>query len=571
MPTLRPTDPDRAEREPADLPPSRPLLRPVLRWARWALVFLLAFTFLRGAVWAVTFPAWFGPDEDYHFLYVENLTMRGEIPNNKTKLFSREYTLATNSMHYTEYGNRRRTTFDQDDPKRSVRELENVSDADRTGVEIGRGVGVVHPPLYHAAGWVVNASLGDASAFTRFTALRWMTSLFGVLAVYAAWLLAAQVFRQEALRLLVAFLVAVQPIIGILSGIVNHDMLLIAFETAAVAMLLFLLRSPPRARQGLWVGVPIALALLVKTTALVLIPIAGLAYAGQWLVNRQRGREVLRSLGLAAAVVLVGAGWWYIGGVVVNETITGKVNSPPTADTSTPFTPGEVWTLVKAWTGYTYRTYWFHNFWYEAPRNSPYFYIPAYIGAMGFLGLGMLAFRRWRELLSPERPLVRQLVLLVVLVFALYLPVLAVDIKHYYDGQGFSMVAGRYLMPAYAGVVVLLIAALRELFDRRAQPVVFSALAVLAAAFGWKVWTANYLYRYYGTEADSWSTLFRRMSFDRPEFVNATTLTIAMALLFASLLAALACVVAGHLPPGAGARVAAKLPRRRRRGPAEAA
>lgn len=77
MPTLRPTDPDRAEREPADLPPSRPLLRPIARWARWALVFLLAFTFLRGAVWAVTFPSWLGPDEDYHFLYIENLTKIG--------------------------------------------------------------------------------------------------------------------------------------------------------------------------------------------------------------------------------------------------------------------------------------------------------------------------------------------------------------------------------------------------------------------------------------------------------------------------------------------------------------
>ena len=52
-------------------PPTRPRLFPSLRWARWALVFLLAFTLLRGVVWSNSYPAFFGGDEDYHFLYAE--------------------------------------------------------------------------------------------------------------------------------------------------------------------------------------------------------------------------------------------------------------------------------------------------------------------------------------------------------------------------------------------------------------------------------------------------------------------------------------------------------------------
>ena len=52
-----------------DLPPSRPALLPPNGWARLALVLLLCFTFFRGVLWADVMPLFYGPDEDYHFLY----------------------------------------------------------------------------------------------------------------------------------------------------------------------------------------------------------------------------------------------------------------------------------------------------------------------------------------------------------------------------------------------------------------------------------------------------------------------------------------------------------------------
>jgi hypothetical protein len=542
-------------------------LRPALRWARWALIFLLAFTFLRGAVWAMTFPSWYGPDEDYHFLYIERLTVEHSFPSKDKPFYPLEYPKATDSMKYHDYYGGPRPDFGTDDPKRSVRAVENLPESDRRGEQEGRGVGVVHPPLYHALGAVVNWALGDRSTFTRYAAIKWLTSLFGVLAVYAAWLLAAQLFRQEPLRLLVAFLVATQPMVALLSGIVNHDELLIATMTLAAAMLLFLLRTEPRARQGLWVGIPIALALLVKATALILIPIAAIAYAVQWLVNRDRGREVLRSMALAGGVVLVGAGWWYLGGLIFNSTLTGEVAGPVADSDAAPFTLGHTWSLAREWTGYTYRTYWFHHYWYEAPRSSPIYYLPGFIGALGALGLGLLAWSLRRTFLSRENPLLRQAAFLVLLALALYVPLLVVDLRHWYDGQGFSMTGGRYLLPAYAGVAALLVVGLRELFAERTQPVVFSALAALSALFCWKVWTVNYVHRYYGDSKASWQTIFRNMSFDRPEFVTATTLRVAVGLVFASLLGAVVCVAAGSRPPreGAVARGRAGLRRRRAR------
>ena len=62
-------------------PAARPSFLPASRWARGALALLLAFTLLRGGMWAVEQPYFWAPDEDYHFLYVEHLTTQGSLPS----------------------------------------------------------------------------------------------------------------------------------------------------------------------------------------------------------------------------------------------------------------------------------------------------------------------------------------------------------------------------------------------------------------------------------------------------------------------------------------------------------
>jgi hypothetical protein len=538
-----------------------------VRWARWALVFLLAFTFLRGAVWAVTFPAFFGPDEDYHFLYAEYLTTQHALPDPDKELYPREYPRLVEAMHYDDYCCGPRITFDHHDPKYSLKVASHFPRSWREPFEMGRGVGVVHPPLYQASGALVNRSLDDYNVFTRFMAVRWMTSLMGVLAVFAAWLLAAQVFRSESLRLLVAFLVSVQPMIGLLSGIVNHDTLVIATFTLSMAFMLFLLRAPPAPRQGLWLGGAIALGLLTKSTCLVLIPLAGLAYAGQALAHRGQLRTVVRSALRAGIAIAVLAGWWYAYNLIEHGTLTGAVAESGKSSSPTPLTLDNLWTWTKQWTGFTYRTYWFHHSWSEAPRNASYFYLPGYVGLVGMAGVALLVARCRRDLLTTDRPLLRQALLLTITAVALYLSFLWVDIGHVRNGSGFSMTGGRYLLPAYAGVATLLVAGLRELVSRRAQPLVFSGLAAVAAWFCWSVYTRSYVHRYYGDDLQPWRTILRNMTFDRPEFVTVTTLRIAMALIFLTLVAAVVSVVAGNLPPGARERLrTVRRPRAARRG-----
>jgi hypothetical protein len=108
-------------------------------------------------------------------------------------------------------------------------------------------------------------------------------------------------------------------------------------------------------------------------------------------------------------------------------------------------------------------------------------------------------------------------------------------------------------------VAVLFLLGVRALVGRREQ-LAMGAIAVVAAAFCWKAWTENYVFRYYGSGGPhhalslppgGWHELFRRMSFDRPGIVTATSLEIVFLLALASLAGAAVLAVLGPRRAGA--------------------
>jgi 4-amino-4-deoxy-L-arabinose transferase-like glycosyltransferase len=510
--------------------PARPRLLPSSRWTKWALALLVVFTFVRGGMWAMTQPYFWAPDEDYHFLYVEYLTTQHALPDPDKPLYPDEYPLVIGAMKYDQYSSVARSDF-SGDPKASVRRLDHLPDRLRDPHVAGRGVAVVHAPLYYLTGALVNGALGDTSPFTRIAAVRWVSSAIGALFVFFAWLLAAQVFRREYLQLTVALLVAVQPMVGFISGIVSNDIAASAGFTAALALLLFILRTPPRAAQGLWVGGAIALALLTKSTALALLPLAALAYLGQGFTWRDRRREALRSAGIALGVVALLAGWWYVRSLIVYGSPTGQTTQVVPHGSGEPLS--HVFSIASEWTRLTYRTYWWHFYWWEAPRNSAWFFLPYAVGAVGGLGLVVAAWRYRRALLAVREPILRQAILMVLAILVLYVPPLAADILRRLNGSGFILVAGRFLLPAYPAAAALLVLGLRELFRRRLLPWACGIVMALATVFCWHIWTDTYVHRYFGNAG--WGELFRRMSFDRPEFVTPTTYWLAMIVMGVSL------------------------------------
>jgi hypothetical protein len=504
---------------------ARPALLPESRPARLALAALVAFALLRGLLFGVTTPPFWGPDEDYHFLYADRLVTQQALPDPDKPLYTREFLAVDEAVDYGSYCCRETRRF-RGDPKAAVAELARLGDDEREPSAVERGVGVVHPPLYHAAAAAVDFVLGGASILTRATWLRALSALFGALAVYFAWLLAAQVFRGERLQLLAAFVVAVQPMLGYVSGIVNHDSALIAFSTAALAMMVFVLRSPPLRAQGAWLGGALVLALLVKGSALALLPLAALALAGQALVWPERRRETLRSALVATAIVALLAGPWYVRAALAYDSATGATTplsaERPGAGQSASLANLVSWT--KEWTGLTYRTYWWHYDFNSAPAASPSKFIPAFLGAIAMLGLLMLGWRERRRLRDPDGPVLRQAVLLVLAALAFYLPFLAVDLMRRADGQPFFVTGGRYLLPAFAGVAVLFLLGVGQLVRREAERLVLWSIGAAALVFGGFVYAKYTLQQYIGFVEPG--EILRRLTFDRPAFVTSATVVL---------------------------------------------
>lgn len=547
-----PADPEAVDR---GQPPSRPRLLPRTSRQRLCLALLLGFTLVKGLIWGVTVPYFWGPDEDYHFLYAERIAVEHKLPDPDAPLYPREYWNLQLLTNYDEFCCGPRKTF-SGDPKASVHALANVPRADRVGSTEGRGVGVVHPPLFYGAAAGVDAALGDASLITRIQLVRFVAALFGALAVWFAWILAAQVLRRFREQAFAAFLVAVQPVFSYLTGIVNHDTALIAFSTAALAQMLFMLRTRPRAAQGAWLGGALVLALMVKGSALALLPLAGLTYLGQWLTWRPDRRELLRSAALAFGLALVLAGWWYIRAKIVYGSFTGAA-TPYTTGGSEPgvVVADPVGSLsnylhwVQEWIGLAYRSYWFHYLWFDGPGpDDPWYRIPIGFGSIGALGLGVAAWTRRRRLFSLRDPLPRQMLLVGAAVLVVMLPFLAVDVVRRSNGEKFILPGGRYLMPVFPAVAALYVAGLCQLFRERARTAALVIVGIAALILQWRVYEHYWVKRYFGDFP--WGELLKRLSFDRPEFVAPTSLK-ATALVTLALLAGFALTL---LAPDRGER-----------------
>jgi hypothetical protein len=519
--------------------PARPRLLPATRLARIVLVLILAFTLVRGAIWATTTPNFWGPDEDYHMMYVDTIGHDHRLINPSKPLYSNEYSRTLDWTGFNFYGGGPRTVFGGD-PKFNLHRLARLPESQREKVATGRGIGVIHAPLYYAIGGAVDFALGPKAMPTRLFWVRMVSGLFGVLAVYATWLLASLFFAAEAAALAAAMIVALQTMLAFLSGLVNNDTAVVSTSVLVLAFAVFVARSRPRVAHGFWLGGALALALATKSTALAMMPVAGFAYLLQGLTYGQ-WRVVARSVAWAVAIPLVLIGWWYIRSKILWGTFTGEVHgyhgigqSPPApvpapgpggapapaAPQPDPASLSDYYGWTRWWLATAYRTFWFHYLEYEAPRGTYRYFAPAFACGIGMLAYIYFLFGKIRTWRLPDKPLLRMSVVAAAPLITFIGPLCALDVQRRRDGGGFLQAAGRFGLPAYPGLVVCAMLGLFWVVRRRHHR---ALVGLLVFGAGWQCWTAyrnHYVGRYFGTF--DLNLAFHRMAYDRPEFLTAT-------------------------------------------------
>jgi Predicted membrane protein (DUF2142) len=276
-------------------------------WSMWrapgprgALVCALVALLSAGA-WANLSPPFQAIDEPDHFAYAQLLAETGRLPNYRPRAqYSSEEALALRDLgHFVarrQPQNRLTYTAAQ---LRQLR-LDLAAHPSRVGSGLA-GTARSEPPLYYALETIPYRIAAGATVLWRLQAMRLFSALLAGVTALFAYLFVREALPREPWAWTVGGLgVALQPLLGEISGSVNPDALLYAISAALFYCLARGFRHGLTRRLALATGATIALGLLSKLNFIGLLPgaAAGLALliAAAW---RRSGRPLWRPLALA--------------------------------------------------------------------------------------------------------------------------------------------------------------------------------------------------------------------------------------------------------------------------------
>src|ERR1019366_2025417 len=189
-----------------------------------------------------------------------------------------------------------------------------------------------HPPGYYAlAAGVLDAVPGSANLSWDQTVglLRLLDFLFLLPLPYICWAIARRVTRTR-VAVAAAFAPILLPAFERLGGSVNNDDLLILLTSVFLLQVAKAMDGDTRIRVAMTMGISLTLALLTKGFALVLPPVAVLAYLVAWRRNRMPFPQwPVRIVVLAGAI----GGLWSLRNLNVYGSVQPAGPPPAEADT----------------------------------------------------------------------------------------------------------------------------------------------------------------------------------------------------------------------------------------------
>ncbi len=493
----------------------------------------MLFALLRSVLWASVQPGWLAPDEDYHWLYVNYLVEKGTVPSLDKPFYTGELFRAVTLIHQSEYLLGPRTVY-TGGPKAVLSKLGGPPSSREPAPPPPRPV--LHPPGYYLPAVLIDNVLWSKDSVTRLTGLRYYSAALGALTIFFAWLLAAQVLAREWQQLAAAALASLQPILAFSASTLTNDVAVAVTLTATLAWCAWMLRGPPGGRQGIGLGVLLAIAIMVKATMLSLVLVIAAVLAVQWLAYPESRPELKRVVLWTVGIPAVLAGWWYVRLVILTHSILGERGSLTSAGNA--HGPGilHVPSIAWQWISIVYRGYWFDYLAYEVKTEDIWFWLPVVGMVIVAAGFARLVWRSRRGMLRPGATEIQVVLLITLTALLLVVPPLALDTLRGVEGLAFTTAQARFLTPVYPGLAVIAVVALRELTgrSRRGFPIAVAIFVASAFVFYWHTWFVWVLERFYGAIDGHWLRELLHASYDKPAFITQDVLA---AILIAALLA----------------------------------
>lgn len=291
--------------------------RPAAAWIVPVVVLVLAL--VKGLVWTLALPPWYGPDEVSHFAYVQVLAVEGRVPSFAPQRDDGRDIPADIQCSEHNMGFRLNGPFFAEPPfgpDPAHCSQPDTPAAQRPEVPTSPTAG--YSPLYYAAGVPFYDLVRDAPVETRLQAVRMLSVLLGVAAAGFAYLAGFWAFdRRRMLGAATAALFTLQPMASQQFAVVNNDALLIAAGAAFFWRFFRALRRGLGLGDTVWMAALVGLAYLVKPQGaflapLFLIPLWLTRRPGRWTSLLPRAAAfvgivaVLVMLGIVANLILQG-------------------------------------------------------------------------------------------------------------------------------------------------------------------------------------------------------------------------------------------------------------------------
>jgi 4-amino-4-deoxy-L-arabinose transferase-like glycosyltransferase len=266
--------------------------------------------FVNAAGWALVTPPFEGPDEGDHAAYAQQVAETGHQLREGAPAYSSDLALALDGVRaysHVGLGDARPPWLAADERRWESRRAAQPHPRDDGG---GPTVATApNTPLYYALLAPAYRATRAQSVFSQLTAMRLVSALFGALIAVCTFgivreLLPGQPFAAVGAGLLVAF----QPMLTFMAGVVNNDSGVNALAALVLYLVVRVMRCGPTWRSMLALGAALAALPLMKSTGYALYPPVALGLAV--VAWRYRRRIELPAWGaLAGAFAVVRGGW----------------------------------------------------------------------------------------------------------------------------------------------------------------------------------------------------------------------------------------------------------------------
>jgi hypothetical protein len=285
------------------------------------LLAVLCIAAVQALAWSVLLPAFQGQDEAPHFAYTQRLVETGKPTWSALETLPRSNSYSTEvsrALVLTGHGPLRlnlsmrpyAAQIDEDRWRAFATRLSGKDRADGTYTSSMR-----NPPLYYMYEGIAYAPLRNADLFTRLYAMRWLTIPFFLFAVLSAWLLAGEVFgRRRWLQATAALVVALQPMLAQLGGVVNPDAAIAALWGLGLWLAAVIVNRGVTGHRLVAAGAIAVGSVLVQARAapVILALATALAVRGwRWTAGRRRERRLLVGAIAGGTLAVVAGGVWY--------------------------------------------------------------------------------------------------------------------------------------------------------------------------------------------------------------------------------------------------------------------